>query len=80
MKKATCLFYEEMEKTGLKHGVDWGMCAFIHDELQATVKPEFAELTGKIAVQSIEKSAEVFGLKCPFTGESKIGKNWAECH
>jgi DNA polymerase-1 len=80
MKKATCLFYEEMEKTGLKHGVDWGMCAFIHDELQATVKPEFAELTGKIAVQAIEKSAEVFGLKCPFTGESKIGKNWAECH
>jgi DNA polymerase I-like protein with 3'-5' exonuclease and polymerase domains len=80
MKKATCLFYKEMEKTGLRHGVDWGMCAFIHDELQATVKPEFAELTGKLAVRAIEESAEVFGLKCPFTGESKIGKNWAECH
>ena len=80
MKKATCLFYESMERAGLKHGIDWGMCAFIHDELEATVKPEYAELTGKLAVAAIEEAGRFFNLRCPFTGESKIGKNWAECH
>ena len=80
MKKATCIFYESMENSGLKYGVDWGLCAFIHDELEATVKPEYAEKTGKLAVAAIEESGRFFNLKCPFTGESKIGKNWAECH
>lgn len=80
MKKATCLFFESMQNAGLKHGIDWGMCAFIHDELQATVKPEYAKFTGSLAVKAIENSGEFLGLMCPFTGESKIGKNWAECH
>jgi DNA polymerase I-like protein with 3'-5' exonuclease and polymerase domains len=80
MKKATCIFFESMEERGLKHGQDWGMCAFVHDELEATVKPQYAELTGKLAVEAIEAAGRAFGLKCPFTGESKIGKNWAECH
>jgi DNA polymerase I-like protein with 3'-5' exonuclease and polymerase domains len=80
MKKATCLFFQNMEKAGLSHGIDWGMCAFIHDEIQATVKPGYEELTGNLAVKAIEDAGVFFGLKCPFTGESKIGKNWAECH
>ena len=80
MKKATCLFYEYMKSNGLQYEIDWGLCAFVHDELQATVKPEYAELTGKLAVQAIENGAEAFDLKCPFTGEFRIGKNWAECH
>jgi len=80
MKKATCIFYESMKKAGLRYGVDWGLCAFIHDELETTVKPEHADLTAKLSVQAIEESGRFFNLKCPFTGESKIGKNWAECH
>jgi DNA polymerase I len=80
MKKATCIFYESMENSGLKHGADWGLCAFIHDELETTVKPEYAEITARLAISAIEESGRFFKLKCPFTGESKIGKNWAECH
>ena len=80
MKKATCIFYESMKNAGLQHGVDWGLCAFIHDELETTVKPEYADLAARLAVEAIEKAGRFFELKCPFTGESKIGKNWAECH
>ena len=80
MKKATCLFFQYMEDSGLRHGKDWGMCAFIHDELQATVKPDSAETAGKLAIKSIEDAGRELKLLCPFTGEAKIGKNWAECH
>lgn len=80
MKKATCLFYEYMEKYGLIHGKDWGLCAMIHDELEATTSEDKAELTGKTAVTAIENAGKFFNLKCEFTGEYKIGNNWAECH
>ena len=80
MKKAVCIFYNSMQENGLIHGEDWGMCAFIHDELQKTVKPEHAELTSKLAIRSIQEAGKFFNLKCPFNGESRIGVNWMECH
>jgi DNA polymerase-1 len=80
VKKATTILYENMLKHNLKFGIDWGLVAHIHDEVQALVRPQYAELFKKLAIDSFRKSGEYFNLKCPLTGEARIGKNWAETH
>lgn len=52
----------------------------MHDEAQAEVIPEHAELYGELAVKSIKKAGEFFKLNVPLDGEYKIGKNWSETH
>lgn len=81
MKKATCFLYHELENVHhLQHDKDWGFCAFVHDEWQVLSRPKHKELIALSAVEAIEKAAQFFDLKCPFTGEFRIGKDWAECH
>ena len=80
MKKATCVLYNDLEGSGLKHDHDWGFCVFCHDEWQILTKPDNAEYVATTAVRSIEKAAEHFDLKCPFTGEYRIGDNWMATH
>lgn len=52
----------------------------MHDEAQAEVHPDHAELYGKLAVKSIKKAGEYFNLRCALDAEAKIGNNWAETH
>lgn len=80
MKKATCIFYADIENKGLLHGIDYGLCANVHDELQIATKPEYVEIVQQLSTRSIEKAGVFFNLLCPFTGESKAGKNWMETH
>jgi len=80
VKKATTILYEDMLKEGLKFGVDWGLVAHVHDEMQALVRLQYAELFKTLAIDSFRKSGEYFNLKCPLTGEARVGKNWAETH
>jgi DNA polymerase-1 len=80
MKKATCIYYEDLENAGLRFGIDYGFCANVHDEVQAATKPEHVELVKKISIEAIEKAGRFFNLLCPFTGEAREGRNWMETH
>lgn len=80
MKKATCIFYNDLISAGLGYGQDFGLCANVHDEVQTATKPENVELVQKVSIRAIEKAGEYFQLLCPFTGESRAGRNWAETH
>ena len=80
MKKATCILYEKVVAQNLIHGKDWGFCAFVHDEWQILSRPEYVNLITESTTSSIQEAAEYFKLLCPFTGEYRIGNNWAECH
>lgn len=80
MKKATTLLYDDLENKQLIHGKDWGFCAFVHDEWQLLVKEDLTDCVATAAVNSIEQAGNYFELKCPFTGEYRIGKNWQETH
>jgi DNA polymerase I-like protein with 3'-5' exonuclease and polymerase domains len=80
MKKATCILYNDLEMQGLKHGNDWGFCVFCHDEWQILTRPQHADGVAATSVKAIEKAAEYFNLKCPFTGEYRIGQNWEQTH
>jgi hypothetical protein len=49
-------------------------------EVQALVKPEYADLYKDLAIDSFRKSGEYFNLKCPMTGDARVGQNWEQTH
>jgi DNA polymerase I-like protein with 3'-5' exonuclease and polymerase domains len=76
MKKALCLFYNKCKENSLK-------VKFVvncHDEFQLECSPEIAEIVGKTGVQCIQEAGEFYSLRCPLTGEYKIGKSWRDTH
>jgi DNA polymerase I-like protein with 3'-5' exonuclease and polymerase domains len=69
-----------LESLNLKHGKDYGFCANIHDEYQIAVLPKHVDIVQKVSIKAIEKAGKYFNLLCPFTGESRSGRNWMETH
>lgn len=80
MKKATCIYYNDLESAGLRFGKDYGFCANVHDEYQVAAKPQHVDFVMITSIRAIEKAGEFFNLLCPFTGESRVGFNWKETH
>lgn len=80
VKTATVIFHKEAEMRGWRWGRDFVQVLHCHDEAQFLARPEIAEDLGKLFVQSIELAGKHYGLRCPVTGEYKIGANWAETH
>jgi DNA polymerase I-like protein with 3'-5' exonuclease and polymerase domains len=76
MKKALVLFNEQIVKN--KWPVK--MVVNVHDEIQFECKPEIAEQAGKACVEAMEEAGRHYNLRCPITGEYKIGRNWRETH
>ena len=80
VKKATTILYNDMTSRGLEFGKDYGFVAHVHDEVQALVRPEYVDLYKNLAIDSFRKAGEYFNLKCPMTGEARVGQNWMETH
>tara|TARA_R100000458_G_scaffold59872_1_gene72366 strand:- start:4406 stop:6151 length:1746 start_codon:yes stop_codon:yes gene_type:complete len=76
MKKALAMLDSLIKLNAL----DAKFVANIHDEWQMEVKEDIADFVGELAVGCIEKAGEHFELRCPLTGEYKIGGNWSETH
>ena len=69
-----------LNQEGFKCGQDYSQVAFVHDEIQLTVKEEYADRIGEICTQAIVITGDRYGLRIPLTGEYKVGTNWAETH
>lgn len=80
MKKALVLLDDRLQAEGLVPGVDYEFVLNVHDEFQIEVSEHVAPKVSALAVWSIEEAGRSFNLRCPLTGESKIGNNWAETH
>lgn len=76
MKYSMCFLNRWVEKMGL----DVIKVGDFHDESQADVLQEHAELYGNLAVKSIIHTGKYFKLNCPLDAEYKIGNNWSETH
>ena len=76
MKQSLILFHEGLTREGLCAKV---VCN-VHDEFQIEALEKDAEAVGKLAVRSIEEAGKLLGLRCPVTGEYRVGQNWAETH
>lgn len=80
MSAAYIKTYTELERRGLKHGVDWGYVCFYHDEYSIETYPQHAELVRKVSEESISWAGKFFNIVCPHKGDGKIGGNWYEIH
>jgi DNA polymerase-1 len=58
----------------------WHLLAVVHDEAQSETLKEHAKELGEIKVKCFEDSGKFFDLRCPVTGEFKIGSTWKDCH
>ena len=76
MKKAMCILQQLINLNNL----DAKFVANIHDEWQIQVKESQADFVGELGVKAIQQAGEHFNMRCPLTGEYKIGGNWSETH
>lgn len=61
-------------------GRDYIIRAWVHDELQVTVRKDIYEEFGHVTIKAIESAGSALNLRCPVTGEFKIGRTWKDCH
>jgi DNA polymerase-1 len=52
----------------------------VHDEWQIEVEEAYADMVGKLGVQAIEQAGRVLEMRCPLTGEYRVGNSWKETH
>jgi DNA polymerase I-like protein with 3'-5' exonuclease and polymerase domains len=76
MKQALVFLHDYATTAAL----DFMFVGNIHDEIQTEVHEDDAESFGRLAVRAIEKAGEHFNLRCPVTGEYKVGDTWEETH
>jgi DNA polymerase-1 len=78
MKYANIMWRDELDAKAIPYRqVNW-----VHDEWVTEVRgsKDDAELVGRIQCDAIRRVGEIFNLRCPMGGESKVGRNWLEVH
>lgn len=76
MKKALVILENNIRLNAL----DAKFVANIHDEWQIQVIESQADFVGRLGVEAIEKAGQHYNMRCPLTGEYKIGDSWYETH
>ena len=81
-KKWAVLTEQYCLDSGLDHGWtgDFTMLAFVHDELQAGAKRDFAKLYADCCIKAAKDAGIAFGVQCPVDAVAKFGHNWYETH
>jgi hypothetical protein len=59
---------------------DYAPAIWNHDELQITVRTQYAESVAQSAVGLFKPLTDHFKFRCLLGGEAKIGKTWAATH
>ena len=80
MQYALVFLSRKLKERGWVRGKHYWFCANVHDEYQAIVREDLAEVFAKLAEKSIEVSSNYLKLAVPQAGESDIGDNWHETH
>ena len=80
MKMAVIYFNREIRAKGWYQDGSVRQVVFCHDETQMLVKEGLEEDVKRIAIDSIRRAGEHFGLRCPTDGSASSGSNWGETH
>ena len=70
----------EAHKEFRKRKIPYSQVAFVHDELQGSVRDQWSEECGDILVRSAAKAGEILNFRCPVGAEYKVGLNWYDTH
>ena len=76
MKQALVILNDKLRRAK----IDYKMVANVHDEIQYEVEEARAEEAGRLGVEAIEEAGLFFDLRCPLSGEYKVGNSWKETH
>ena len=76
MKQALVLLNDELRRAK----INYKFVANVHDEWQIEVEEARAEEAGKLGVLAIERAGKVLKMRCPLSGEYKVGNSWKETH
>jgi DNA polymerase-1 len=76
MKQAVVLLSNRLKREKIEHK----FCVNCHDEWQIECGPDDAETVGKYGVQAITDAGILLKMRCPLTGEYKIGTTWRDTH
>jgi DNA polymerase I-like protein with 3'-5' exonuclease and polymerase domains len=76
MKQALVLLNNELRRAK----INYKFVANVHDEWQIEVEAARAEEAGKLGVLAIEQAGKVLKMRCPLSGEYKVGNSWKETH
>jgi DNA polymerase I-like protein with 3'-5' exonuclease and polymerase domains len=76
MKQALVLLNDELRRAK----IDYKFVANVHDEWQIEVEESRSEEAGKLGVLAIERAGKVLNMRCPLSGEYKVGNSWKETH
>lgn len=76
MKVALCILYRELKA----RQIPFKFVLNVHDEWQIEVLKGTGDVVGKLGVWAIEEAGKQLNLRCPLSGEYRVGKNWYETH
>jgi DNA polymerase I-like protein with 3'-5' exonuclease and polymerase domains len=76
MKQALVLLSNRLKREKIEHK----FCVNCHDEWQIECGPDDAETVGQYGVQAITDAGILLKMRCPLTGEYKIGTTWRDTH
>lgn len=76
MKNCLVYLHEELGKTD----VDYKFTLNVHDEIQASVRPEHVEKYKECVYKAVDRVNTNLGLNCKLQVDIKVGRSWAECH
>jgi len=76
MKQALVIFNKRLRQSK----IDYKFVANVHDEWQIEVEENRADEVGKLGVQSIADAGVLLKMRCPLSGEYRVGNNWKETH
>ena len=84
MKRWLVILDEDLQAHGLLPkqfgGSAYEFVANVHDEAQAEVRKEDAELYNKLAIEAFPKAGAYYKFRVPITGEGSAGDSWLETH
>ena len=70
----------EVHKLMRQNNIKFTQVAMVHDEIQASVPPEQAELAGELMVKAAKLAGETLGFRMPVDAEYAIGESWYDTH
>ena len=82
-KKWAVVLERMLLEEGLVHGWDgdFAFMAWVHDELQIACRtPEIAQRVTELSAAAMAEVETYYGFRIKLDVDSKVGKDWAECH
>jgi DNA polymerase I-like protein with 3'-5' exonuclease and polymerase domains len=80
MKVALVQLFHRLNQIKWQHGREYSFVANVHDEFQAEVQPDKANVFGELAVDAIRRAGKELKLNVMLDGEAKVGMSWKETH